>query len=125
MSKIMPAAALLLVLAAPASAFAGKLPDGRYDCRILIGSARSSVGIVEVKGNSYRGPSHSPGGAWKPLSIDAAGVLRWQPNFSQISATGATITGSRVSKPVGGRPSFAVDYTTRSGWKESMDCTRV
>lgn len=99
------------------------LPDGRYTCQIWIGSSLSTLGYVDVKGRTYRGPSHSPTGPFKPLALDGAGRMTWSPNFSSLAATGATITGSRVSGTAA-RPAFTVDYTTGRGYKESMDCTR-
>jgi hypothetical protein len=49
--------------------------------------------------------------------------MTWEPNFSQLRAVGATITGSRVSGTAA-KPAFKVDYTTARGYRESMDCTR-
>jgi len=115
-------------LAAPAAQAQGgqrgsALPDGRYTCQIWIGSMLSSLGKVDIKGRSYRGPSHTPSGAFKPLKMDGAGNIDWSPKFSQLSATGATINGSRVSGTAA-KPAFEIDYTTARGYKESMECTR-
>ena len=99
------------------------LPDGRYTCQIWIGSMLSTLGYVDIKGRTYRGPSHTPTGAFKPLAIDATGRMTWSPNFSSLASAGATITGSRVSGTAA-KPAFNVDYTTARGYKESIECSR-
>jgi hypothetical protein len=110
--------------AAAGGARSGTLPDGRYTCQIWIGSMLSTLGFVDIKGRSYRGPSHTPGGPFKPLATDASGRVLWNPNFSSLAAAGATITGTRITGSAA-KPSFNVDYTTRSGFKESLTCSRV
>jgi len=108
---------------AQAKPAATSLPDGRYTCQIWIGSMLSTMGHVDVKGRSYRGPSHTPSGPFRPLQIDGSGKMTWEPNFSQLKAAGATITGSRVSGTAA-KPAFRIDYTTARGYREAMDCTR-
>jgi hypothetical protein len=108
------------VASTPAAGGGGaSLPDGRYACRIWIGSMLSTLGKVDIKGRTYRGPSHTPSGAYKPFSV-VNGQIQWEPNFSQLAATGARITGTRVS--AGGR-GFEVDYLTARGNRESMECS--
>lgn len=119
------AAAALSAGLSPAAAQprAGALPDGRYTCQIWIGSMLSTLGKVDIKGRTYRGPSQAPSGAFKPLNIDSSGKINWSPTFSQLAAAGATITDSRVSGTAA-KPAFEVNYTTARGYKESMECTR-
>lgn len=99
------------------------LPNGLYTCNIWMGQSLTSLGKVEIKAGTYRGPANTPSGAYKPLVIDGAGQLSWSPQFSQLAATGATITGSRISGTPA-KPAFTVEYLTGRGYRESMDCTR-
>ena len=108
----------------PAPPRGATLPDGRYTCQIWIGSMLSTLGFVDIKGRSYRGPSHTPTGPFKPLATDAAGRILWHPNFSSLASAGATITGTRITGTAA-KPAFNVDYTTRSGFKESLTCSRA
>jgi hypothetical protein len=112
-----------LAMASSNAAAAQPLPDGRYTCQIWIGSMLSTLGHVDIKGRSYRGPSHTPAGPFKPLATDAAGRILWQPNFSSLASAGAKITGTRITGTAA-KPAFNVDYTTRSGFKESLTCSR-
>jgi hypothetical protein len=127
--KIMSCVLLSALLASPlaASAAAGPgaaaLPDGRYTCQIWIGSMLSTLGHVDIKGRSYRGPSHTPSGPFKPLAYDAAGKLLWTPNFSAMASAGQKITGTRITGSAA-KPAFNVDYIGRSGMKDSLTCSR-
>lgn len=120
------AAAVLVIAPPPLSPAhaqevgAGTLADGRYICQIWIGSMLSTLGKVDIKGRTYRGPSHTPAGPFKPFAVKND-EISWPLNFSQIAAAGGRITGARVSK--GGR-SFVVSYVTKSGFKEGMECAR-
>lgn len=109
---------------AKAPAATGKtLPNGLYTCQIWSGSMLMTLGKVEIKGATYRGPAHTLSGPYKPLKIDGAGQMTWTPNFSQLASTGAVITGSRISGTAAA-PAFTVEYKTGRGYNESMDCTR-
>lgn len=105
--------------ATPSPASGGGLANGRYVCKIWMGNSLATLGVVEVRDGAYRGPSHNPSGPFTPLRINASGQIAWAPNFSQLAATGAVIKQTTVSKS-----GFTVDYTTRRGWSESMDCDR-
>ncbi|MEO7053687.1 MAG: hypothetical protein ABI191_01825 [Rhizomicrobium sp.] len=108
---------------APEAATGKSLPAGMYACQIWSGSMLMTLGKVEIKGATYRGPSNTPTGPFKPLVIDAAGMMSWSPNFSQLASTGAVITRSRISGTPA-QPAFTVEYTTGRGYRESMDCTK-
>jgi len=130
--KFTAGAAIALVLAAlPTFGAQGSkgggaktLPDGRYACQMWIGRSLSTLGYVDIKGQSYRGPSQSPSGPFKPMTIDGDGRIGWATTFSQITASGGTILGSRVSSTARSGPAFSVDYRTASGYRETIDCTR-
>lgn len=118
-----PAAKAAAPAAAAPKATATTLPNGLYTCNIWMGQSLISLGKVEVKSGTYRGPAGTPSGPYKPLVIDGAGQMSWSPQFSQLAATGATITGSRISGTPA-KPAFTVEYLTGRGYRESMDCTR-
>ena len=123
------AAAALMLAAVPMAGAQGNkaagktLPDGRYACQMWIGRSLSTLGYVDIKGQAYRGPSQSPSGSFKHMTIDGNGRIGWSPTFSQITAAGGAIQGSRVSGTAKS-PAFSVDYTTAPGYKETIDCTR-
>src|SRR5260221_14409091 len=66
----------LALLVTPASAAA--LPDGLYECAMDVGGSGMSVGDIEIKGQSYRGPAFDREfeGSYH-FELTSGGVILW------------------------------------------------
>ncbi len=100
----------------------GTLPEGRYTCMGWIGPRAVNFGFVEVKGQSYRGPSHSSSGDFAPFTVSADGALTWSKGFGEFNNNGTKYQSAKVVP--GQKPHFTVHYLTASGRAEALDCGR-
>jgi hypothetical protein len=101
---------------------AGSLPDGRYTCVGWIGSSAVTFGFVDIKGRSYRGPSHDVSGPFAPFSVAAGGALTWSRGFGEFNSNGVRYQSAKIVP--GNKPRFDVQYTTASGGAEVLNCER-
>ena len=98
------------------------LPDGRYTCSEFIGNALAIFGFVDIRGRTYRGPSHAPTGGFAPFSLDKDGVIRWGGPFGELDSGDAHVMESVVV--AGHKPIFFVSYVGPGGNSERLDCVR-
>ncbi len=101
---------------------AGVLPDGRYTCLGMIGASTVTFGFVDIKGQTYRGPSHSPSGAYAPFTIGADNAITWSRGFGEFNRDNGVTYKSAALVP--GKARFKVSYTTARGYSENLDCGR-
>ncbi len=104
-------------------AFAGgSLPDGRYTCILWNRNQPITVGVVEIHGRTYRGPSNNLTGPFAPFSVSNNGDLTWSKGFGEFNRNGVHYQSAKI---IGGdKPRFTVKYTQASGRAEGLECGR-
>jgi hypothetical protein len=97
---------------------AGSIPEGRYACDFGGGG---SAGYVDIRGNTYRGPSLDASGDFRSYAVNAGNSVTWSAAFGEFAVVGTQFMGGDTS----GRPWFAVTYSrTRGGGVDRLDCLR-
>jgi hypothetical protein len=106
---------------APGETAQGAPPDGTYVCQ-KIGQTYTGLGNLDIRGNQYRGIG--PDGGFHPFSVSGNGQITWSAGITGLP-DGWTI---RASFYAGlehmGRPIIKIDYTSRAGWNDRIDCVR-
>jgi hypothetical protein len=103
-----------VVAAAPA---AGAIPSGHYGC--LFGSG-GSPGYVDIRGGTYRGPTLTASGAFRPYAMGAMNSITWTAGFGEFNVISSEYMG--ISGDTTHRPWFAVLYRTPGGGNDRLDC---
>lgn len=99
------------------------LADGRYACTGRMGSQLVTFGFVDIKGKTYRGPSHAPSGAYAPFTMGDDGEIVWSKGFGEFHRDNG-VTYESAKAVAGDKPRFRVKYRTASGRAEALDCGR-
>jgi hypothetical protein len=101
-----------------AAAGAGAIPAGHYVCDFAGGG---SPGYVDIRGNTYRGPTLDGSGNFRPYVIGAGNSITWTAGFGEFTVVKSQFMGNDTS----GHPWFAVTYSrTRGGGVDQVDCLR-
>ncbi len=101
-----------------AAAGAGAIPAGRYACDFAGGG---SPGYVDIRGNTYRGPTLDGSGSFRPYVIGGGNSITWTAGFGEFTVVKSQFMGNDTR----GHPWFAVTYSrTRGGGVDQVDCLR-
>ncbi len=99
----------------------GAPPDGVYVCQ-KIGQTYMGLGDLDIRGGRYRGIG--PDRGFHPFTVGAGGEIAWSDGIAGLP-DGWTIRRSLYAGlDEGGRPIIKIDYTSRSGWNDRIDCVR-
>lgn len=98
---------------------ASRPPDGTYTCIMLSGSMLMTLGTLEIDGDRYRGFSPTE---WAEYSMTGTDGIRWHGTFSGLP-DGYTLNEGQLTTDSQGGPMVRVNYTSVSGWSQTVDCT--
>ncbi len=100
---------------------APSLLDGSYYCSMQVDprvGGTMGVGIVEIRGQTYRGPSNAPSGAFAPFSVSEDGLIQWRNGFGEFSRGDNRLTVSTIAVP----KNFFVGYISR--YPHQLECAK-
>ena len=81
------------------------------------------LGYLDIQGNSYRGVSMTPSGAFHPMG-SAGGALSFSSGLGSLSAAGVRVGAGHLLGGSGGRPAVGIEYVSPRGNNERLDCER-
>ena len=112
---------LICVVFAPARAGSKDAPpDGTYNCHKISGGRLIGLGVLEIKGNTYR---VTDGKEFAPFTIDSAGKITWSAGIAFLP-DGWKVTSSEYRGLVDGKPMINIRYVSGSGNHEVIDCVK-
>jgi hypothetical protein len=118
------AAALTLIgfyFSSPVARAEGGPPDGEYNCHKISSGHLIGLGTLDIRGKTYRMGKED---AFAPFIIDGAANITWSAGVNFMPNGWKVLSSAYKGLTKEGEPLIIINYVSKSGNNEVMDCTK-
>lgn len=124
--KAMAIAVAFILMAFPPSSPVAKAadagpPEGEYNCHKISSGQLIGLGTLDIRGKTYRVGKED---AFAPFTMDGAGNITWSAGINFMPDGWKILSSAYKGLTKEGQPLIIINYQSKSGNNEVMDCVK-
>jgi hypothetical protein len=96
-------------------------PDGEYNCHKISSGQLIGLGTLDIRGKTYRVGKED---SFAPFTMDGAGNIDWSAGINFMPDGWKILSSAYKGLTKEGQPLIIINYRSKSGNNEVMDCVK-